>query len=52
VKQTAAHNNIRSQFLATIDLKLNEPGNPTKEYYCPVGPLHAIDKWEAVRQNL
>jgi hypothetical protein len=22
-------------------------GNPTKEHYCPIGPLHAIDRWEA-----
>ncbi len=24
-------------------------GNPTKEHYCPVGPLHQIDQWEAGR---
>lgn len=24
-------------------------GNPTKEHYCPVGPLHSIDVWEARR---
>jgi len=24
-------------------------GNPTKEHYCPVGPLHPIDQWEANR---
>ena len=22
-------------------------GKPTKEHYCPIGPLHAIDQWEA-----
>ena len=22
-------------------------GIPTKEHYCPVGPLHPIDQWEA-----
>lgn len=22
-------------------------GIPTKEHYCPVGPLHSIDQWEA-----
>lgn len=22
-------------------------GIPTKEHYCPVGPLHSIDRWEA-----
>jgi len=26
-------------------------GNPTKEHYCPVGPLNAIDQWEAQRNN-
>ncbi len=26
-------------------------GRPTKEHYCPVGPLNAIDKWEAGRQK-
>ena len=24
-------------------------GIPTKEHYCPVGPLHPIDQWEAKR---
>ncbi len=24
-------------------------GNPTKEHYCPVGPLNPIDQWEARR---
>ena len=24
-------------------------GIPTKEHYCPVGPLHPIDQWEARR---
>ena len=22
-------------------------GTPTKEHYCPVGPLHPIDQWES-----
>ena len=26
-------------------------GNPTKEHYCPVGPLHPIDQWEAARRK-
>jgi len=24
-------------------------GVPTKEHYCPIGPLHSIDQWEAQR---
>jgi hypothetical protein len=24
-------------------------GVPTKEHYCPIGPLHSIDQWEANR---
>ena len=24
-------------------------GTPTKEHYCPVGPLHPVDQWEAHR---
>lgn len=24
-------------------------GIPTKEHYCPIGPLHSIDQWEARR---
>lgn len=27
-------------------------GIPTKEHYCPVGPLHPIDQWEARRSKL
>ena len=26
-------------------------GIPTKEHYCPVGPLHPIDQWEARRSS-
>jgi len=26
-------------------------GKPTKEHYCPIGPLHAIDQWEAKRMQ-
>ncbi len=26
-------------------------GKPTKEHYCPVGPLHPIDQWEAARRK-
>ena len=26
-------------------------GNPTKEHYCPIGPLHPIDQWEARRSG-
>ncbi len=32
------------------DLYSRLTGVPTKEHYCPVGPLHPIDQWEA-RQN-
>lgn len=32
------------------DLYSKLTGVPTKEHYCPVGPLHPIDLWEA-RQN-
>ncbi len=31
------------------DLYSRLTGNPTKEHYCPVGPLHPIDQWEAGR---
>ena len=31
------------------DLYSRITGIPTKEHYCPVGPLHPIDKWEARR---
>jgi hypothetical protein len=26
-------------------------GNETKEHYCPIGPLHSIDQWEAGRNR-
>jgi hypothetical protein len=26
-------------------------GNPTREHHCPVGPLNAIDRWEAHRNS-
>lgn len=29
------------------DLYSRLTGIPTKEHYCPVGPLHSIDQWEA-----
>ena len=29
------------------DLYTRVTGVPTKEHYCPVGPLHPIDQWEA-----
>ncbi len=31
------------------DLYSRVTGTPTKEHYCPVGPLHPIDQWEARR---
>jgi len=31
------------------DLYSRLTGVPTKEHYCPVGPLHPIDQWEARR---
>ncbi len=31
------------------DLYSRAPGKPTKEHYCPVGPLNSIDRWEASR---
>ncbi len=31
------------------DLYSRVTGVPTKEHYCPVGPLHPIDRWEAGR---
>ena len=36
---------------ALHDLYSRITGNPTKEYYCPVGPLHLIDQWEAPRSR-
>ena len=26
-------------------------GKPAKEHYCPVGPLHSIDQWEAEKRK-
>jgi len=34
------------------DLYSRITGTPTKEHYCPVGPLHPIDQWEARRSYL
>jgi len=34
---------------ALHDLYSRLSGNPTKEHYCPVGPLSAIDRWETAR---
>lgn len=31
------------------DLYSRLSGNPTKEHYCPVGPLNPIDNWESSR---
>ena len=33
------------------DLYSRVSGEPTKEHYCPVGPLHPIDQWEARRKE-
>ncbi len=33
------------------DLYSRLTGIPTKEHYCPVGPLHPIDQWEAGRSQ-
>jgi len=33
------------------DLYSRLTGVPTKEHYCPVGPLHPIDQWEARHTN-
>lgn len=33
------------------DLYSRITGNPTKEHYCPIGPLHPIDQWEARRSG-
>jgi hypothetical protein len=33
------------------DLYSRLTGIPTKEHYCPVGPLHPIDQWEAGRST-
>jgi hypothetical protein len=31
------------------DLYSRLTGTPTKEHYCPIGPLHSIDQWENQR---
>lgn len=36
---------------ALHDLYSRITGNPTKEHYCPIGPLHPIDQWEARRSD-
>jgi hypothetical protein len=36
---------------ALHDLYSRITGNPTKEHYCPIGPLHPIDRWEARRSG-
>lgn len=33
------------------DLYSRITGTPTKEHYCPFGPLHPIDQWEASRNR-
>lgn len=33
------------------DLYSRITGTPTKEHYCPVGPLHPIDQWESRRSR-
>ena len=33
------------------DLYSKITGIPTREHYCPVGPLHPIDQWEARRSQ-
>ena len=33
------------------DLYSRTTGKPTKEHYCPIGPLHPIDQWEARRSG-
>jgi hypothetical protein len=35
---------------AMHDLYSRITGVPTKEHYCPIGPLHLIDQWEARRR--
>ena len=34
---------------ALHDLYSRLTGVPTKEHYCPIGPLHPIDQWESER---
>ena len=36
---------------AIHDLYSRTTGKPTKEHYCPIGPLHPIDQWEARRSG-
>ena len=36
---------------ALHDLYSRITGVPTKEHYCPIGPLHPIDQWETRRSN-
>ena len=36
---------------ALHDLYSRISGVPTKEHYCPVGPIHPIDQWEARRSK-
>ena len=36
---------------ALHDLYSRLTGKPTKEHYCPVGPLTAIDRWESGRRE-
>jgi hypothetical protein len=36
---------------ALHDLYSRITGTPTKEHYCPVGPLHPVDQWEARRSR-
>ncbi|MBU2677189.1 MAG: hypothetical protein KJP16_08890, partial [Gammaproteobacteria bacterium] len=36
---------------AIHDLYSRITGTPTKEHYCPVGPLNPIDQWEAQRSR-
>jgi hypothetical protein len=33
------------------DLYSRLTGNPTKEHFCPIGPLHPIDQWETRRDQ-
>jgi len=36
---------------ALHDLYSRISGKPTKEHFCPVGPLNSIDRWEATRSD-
>lgn len=36
---------------AIHDLYSRVTGSPSREHYCPVGPLHAIDQWETGRSG-